>query len=184
MPGVDLRRTLVVGHSEGGQVAATVASNNDFVTDVACLAAGAGTQLYDSLLAARIGNRPAFGATPAEQTAGLLAKWRDIQQHATDPNRMWVGHSYPYWASFMPGAVVEELVRAKARAFVALGSLETNAHADIDLVNGTLLAWGRDITALVIEGANHGFQFPAEPKRDGWREILERVGEWFAPRAR
>ncbi|HMX28513.1 MAG TPA: hypothetical protein PKC13_23200, partial [Blastocatellia bacterium] len=53
LPGIDAGKTLVVGHSEGGIMAARVAAENPQVTHVASLAGGGPTQLFDLVEIAR-----------------------------------------------------------------------------------------------------------------------------------
>ena len=183
LDGVDPTRTLIVGHSEGALVAASVAARNAFVTHVACLAGGSATQLFSFLQEARLRRLESFGATPDEQVANLLKQWREIVLHAGDPNRMWLGHAYPRWATFMRRSELEELQRTKARIFIAIGSEDgVDAAASVDLLYATLLSKGQDVTAVLVPGANHGFQFAADKTRDGWTEILQRASEWFAAR--
>jgi pimeloyl-ACP methyl ester carboxylesterase len=50
LPQVDSSRTLVLGASEGGQIAARVAAHLPEVTHVAVLACGGATQLFDALI--------------------------------------------------------------------------------------------------------------------------------------
>jgi pimeloyl-ACP methyl ester carboxylesterase len=170
MEGVDRTRTLVAGHSEGALVAAGVAARNTFVTHVACLAGGGATQLFSFFQEARAGRLESLGATPDEQMARLIKQWRDIIAHRDNPNRMWLGHAYPRWATFMSTSVVEQLVRTKASIFVGMGSKDgIDPAASVDLAHASLLAVGNnDVTAVLVPGANHGFQFPDDPTRDGW----------------
>lgn len=121
LDGIDPARTLVAGHSEGAIVAAGVAAQNPFVTHVACLATNGATQLYTFLREARLGRFDSLGKTSDLQVAGLLEKWQDIRRHANDPNRLWLGHAYPRWASFMSRSVLEELPQTGAQIFIANG---------------------------------------------------------------
>ncbi len=179
LPGIDLNYTLVVGHSEGAQVGASVAASNPFVTHVACLAGAGPTQLFAFLREARLGRIQSEGVTADEQVHRVLAQWDEMLRNP-DPDKMWFGHSYAYWASFMRSSALEELPRTNARILVARGSEDDpDAVWNIDLIRATLLAHGKDVTAFVVEGANHGFQFPHDPSRDGWREIQQRVVQWF-----
>jgi dienelactone hydrolase len=179
--GIDRSRSLIVGHSEGALVAAGVAARDPLVTHVACLAGGGVTQLFSFLQEARLGRLKFLGATPDEQIAGLFKQWREIVLDANDPNRMWLGHAYPRWATFMRRSLLEELQQSKARVFIAAGSEDgANAATSVDLLHATLLSKGRDVTAVLVQGADHGFQFPADRNRDGWTEILQRVSDWFA----
>ncbi len=58
LPDVDAERTLVVGHSEGGIVAAHVAAADKQVTHVGVLAGGGPTQLFDLVELARQRRQP------------------------------------------------------------------------------------------------------------------------------
>src|SRR5262249_8734654 len=63
--GVDYSRTLAVGHSEGGIVAAHLAAVNPRVTHVALLAGGGPTQLFDLL---ELAAKPRRVGEPAEES--------------------------------------------------------------------------------------------------------------------
>ena len=112
----------------------------------------------------------------------LKERWKDIRLHPQDHNRMWLGHAYPYWATFTDVPTVTQLQNSSARVFIAQGSLDgTKPLQDLDLIDATLSAQGRNVTALLVEGANHGFQFKDQSNtgRDGWREILSKVIAWY-----
>jgi len=172
LPGFDTRRTLVVGHSEGALMAAALAARHSFVTSVACLAMGGPNQLDDFFHEARIGN-------PEMQS--LKSRWQEIQRHPTDHNRMWLGHAYPYCATFMTPSEGQLLSQTTAKVFIAKGSLDgTKPQQDLDYIEAKLLSQGRNIDSHLIEGANHGFQHPNNSSIDGWRDILSKVVDWFS----
>jgi predicted esterase len=173
LPGIDASRILVVGHSEGALMAAALAARHRFITHVACLAVGGYSQATDFMAEARQGSF---------SVQSLKERWKDIRLHPADHNRIWLGHAYPYWATFTTPSIVEQLQSSAAKVFVAQGSLDgTKPLQDLDLIDATLSAQGRNVTALLIEGANHGFQFKDQSTtgRDGWREILSKVITWY-----
>ncbi len=182
LPGIDPGRTLVAGHSEGAQVAASVAANDPFVTHVACLAGAGPTQLFAFIREARAGKLSKLygeGVSPDEQVRRVLAQWDEMRENP-DSNKMWFGHSYAYWASFMRSSTLEELPRTNARILLAEpGEDGPGDLHNLDLLQATLLAHGKNVTALLVEGANHGFQFTKDPKRDDWREIQQTIARWF-----
>ncbi len=75
---------------------------------------------------------------------------------------------------------MEELLRTKARIFIAHGTADQNvAVTGFDVLYASLLAHGREVTARRIAGADHGFGFADQPERDGWKDIFEDVRNWF-----
>jgi hypothetical protein len=54
--------------------------------------------------------------------AALRMAWQDILAHPDDPDRLFLGHAYPRWASFLASSPVEELSEVRwARVMVAQG---------------------------------------------------------------
>lgn len=171
LPGVDKRRLLVVGHSEGAQVSASVAAANEFVTHVACLAGASASQLYLSLRERR---------NDEQRLRDYWGQWRESMEHPDDPDRLRSGHSYRYWSSFLASSALEELPKTNARVFLAQGSLDgPDPEGDLDVVLATAASKGKDVTRALVVGADHGFAFPKEPQRDGWSQIQRRVLAWF-----
>jgi pimeloyl-ACP methyl ester carboxylesterase len=183
LPDVDPGRTLVVGHSEGGIVAARVAAELPKVTHVASLAGGGPTQLYDFIANSA---RPRPDDKPGDagrRTQAIYDEWAKIQKDPESTSRFWLGHPYRRWSSFLKHSVTEELLRTKARLYVAAGVRDAvipiAAH---DMLVAALRAQGRDVTAERLEGADHGFQTEDMPKNGppaGLQAILGRVLEWF-----
>jgi pimeloyl-ACP methyl ester carboxylesterase len=183
LPDVDPSRTLVMGHSEGGIVAARVAAERPQVTHVASLAGGGPTQLFDFIA---IGTRPRPNDKPgdAERRAQKVYKeWADIQKDPESVSRFWMSHPYRRWSSFLQDSVTEELLRAKARIYVAAGTRDSvipiAAH---DMLVAELRARGRDVTAERVDGADHGFQTEEMPKNGppvGLQALFGRVLKWF-----
>jgi pimeloyl-ACP methyl ester carboxylesterase len=171
LPAIDTERLLVVGHSEGAQVAASVAAANPFVTDVACLAGASASQLYLSLRARRADEK---------RLREYWQQWREQMQHPDDPDRLRSGHSFRYWTSFLASSALEELPKTKARVLLAQGSLDgPDAAGDLDVVLATIASKGQDATSALMHGANHAFQFPNAPERDGLAQMQDRVLAWF-----
>lgn len=181
--GIDRTRTILVGHSEGAEVVAAVAARNTFVTDVACLGGGSVARIYSFVRDARRGKMFGEIADPDQRVARFWEEWNTIQAHADDPDRLYHGHAYRYWTSFAGVSVLDGLSKAKGRVLIAEGSLDDDdPQFDIDLLSTVLRVGNRDVTAWLIQGANHGFQYPAAPERDGWAEIQKRVLDWaFGP---
>jgi pimeloyl-ACP methyl ester carboxylesterase len=181
LPGIDATRTLVVGHSEGGIVAARVAAELPQVTHVASLAGGGPTQLFDFVANAarpRPDDKPGYAGRRVQE---VYDAWGRIQKDPEGITQFWLGHPYRRWSSFLKHSVTEELLRAKARIYVAAGTrdavIPVAAH---DMLAAELRVQGRDVTAERLEGADHGFltdEMPRPPA--GMQAVLGRVLQWF-----
>jgi len=180
LPMADRNETLLIGHSEGGQVVSLLAAENPFVTHVAVLSTTAPTMLFAFMQRAREGRLyPHLPPDPEKQVAQLLSDIAEIYGNP-DSDEITFGHSHRYWASRWPFSPMEALTRTTARIFLARGSADgSEAIINFDLVYTNLLANSKDVTARLVEGADHGFQFADQPQRDGWKEIFEAVRDWF-----
>jgi hypothetical protein len=109
-------------------------------------------------------------------------EWANIQKDPDSISKFWLGHPYRRWSSFLKQSVTEELLRTKARIYLAQGSSDTAvsvmAH---DVLVAELQARGRDVTAERIEGADHGFHTQEMPigSPEGMRALFGRVLGWF-----
>ncbi len=181
LPGIDASRALVMGHSEGGIVAARVATELPQVTHVASLAGGGPTQLF-SLAESRGQPRP--GDQPgdaARRRQAVYDEWAKIQADPDSISRFWLGHPYRRWSSFLKTSVAAELSRTKAQVFLAQGTLDAAVPvAGHDVLVAELRAQGRDLSAERIDGADHGFRKKDEAKNstDGIHSLFARVLDW------
>ena len=181
LPFVDAARTLVPGHSEGGLVACRVAAMNAFVTHVASLAGGGPTRLFSLIELARAGDIYGdAGELPDRREARLLSDWAAVMRDPDSTAEDFLSHPYRAWTSFAKSSCMEELLRTRARVYIAQGTEDHNvAPVTFEILRAHLLAHGRDVTADRVTGADHGFSFPAEPKRDGQSELFGRIRGWF-----
>jgi dipeptidyl aminopeptidase/acylaminoacyl peptidase len=182
LPGIDATRTLVMGHSEGGIVAARVAAELPQITHVASLAGGGPTQLFD-LAETRGQPRTDDKLGDAERRVQeVYEEWAKVQKDPESISKFWMGHPYRRWTSFLKHNVAEELLRTKARVYLAQGTSDTavslKAH---DVLVAELQARGRDVTAERLKGADHGFRTPEMPKGSpaGMQARFRNVLAWF-----
>jgi pimeloyl-ACP methyl ester carboxylesterase len=181
LPFIDPARTLVLGHSEGGLVACRVAAMNPSVTHVTSLTGGGPTRLFSMVELARAGYiYGEAGNLPGQREEKLLTEWAMVMRDPDSPSKDFRGHPYRAWTSFVRSSCMEELLRTNARVYIAHGTEDHNsAPLGFEILRAHLLAHGRDVTADRVVGADHGFFFPTEPKRDGQSELFGRVRNWF-----
>jgi pimeloyl-ACP methyl ester carboxylesterase len=177
-------KLLVIGHSEGGQVACKVAQDlPGLVTHVACAAGGGPSFLADILVLAREGTY--FGEVsdkPQERVKYVLDEWKKIQQDPMSTEKHFFGFPYRYWSTFLASSPIEILPKVDAEIYIAQGTQDNAVDpASADLLYGHLLARGKRPTYDRIEGAGHSFDFSGEPTRDGWGDAHQRIVKWFLP---
>ena len=178
LPGIDARQTLIVGHSEGGIVAARVAAENEQVTHVASLAGGGPTQLFDLAELARQTAKPEERAArdPGES---VYDAWRTIEADPDSVTKFFMGHPYRRWSSFLKTSVLTELLRSHARVYLAHGTRDQAVTVSgFDVLRAELAARGRQVTVERVEGADHGFVRGPEDQ-EGIRTIFGHVMQWF-----
>ena len=180
---VDWKRTLVVGHSEGGIVAAHLAAANRLVTHVGVLSSSGPTQLFDLIeLAgqARPSDRsPSDGAARAEE---IRAGWAKVLADPDSADKFWLGHPHRRWSSFLKTSTLEGLKASRAAVFAAHGAADKAVPvASFDVLRAELTARGRDLVAVRLEGCDHGFRKPDEPPNStrGFQEVFGQAVAWF-----
>jgi pimeloyl-ACP methyl ester carboxylesterase len=155
LPWVDRSRTLVFGHSEGAVMAALLAGRDRRITD-AIVIGGSGTgQLFDFIVQAY---RPCPGGQDApcfDTLSDIDSKLKAIQAAPDSASLVW-GHAYRRWSSFFRIDPGEELLRSKARVYIAFGTADQNVPPlSEEVMVAKLLAAGRDVTVRRVPGANH-----------------------------
>src|SRR5262245_37097695 len=94
---IDPKRVLVVGHSEGGIVAARVAAEVPAVTHVAPLSCAGVSQLFSLAELARR-RAPAGRGDAAVQS--VYDEWAKILAKPESIDDFWLGHPYRRWSTF------------------------------------------------------------------------------------
>lgn len=183
LPGVDTTHLLVVGHSEGGLVAARVAARLPQVTHVALLAGGGPTQLFDLLQLARAGTFFAeVSPDSAARVAYVLAQWDSIRADPESATRDFFGHPFRRWASFLRDSPIAALRATNAAVFMAQGEADQAVTREsFEALRAELIVAGRQPEVRLVAGADHSFaiQRPGSTPRDGWAEVLTDVVRWF-----
>jgi pimeloyl-ACP methyl ester carboxylesterase len=182
LPGIDKKRTLVVGHSEGGLVAAAVAAMEPQVTHVAVLAGGGPSQLFDI---AELRAKPLPTDKPGDAARRREVVYAEHGKILKDPDsiaRFWLGHPYRRWSTFLSHSVTAELLRTKAALYLVQGTADSAVSiTGFDVLIAELRGRGRDFIFERIEGADHGFRTPEMPAGSpaGMQAVLGRVLTWL-----
>lgn len=177
---VDASKVLLLGHSEGGQVACGVAAINPSVTHVAVMAGGGPTQLHDLIQLARKGALYDPAMPPQERVDVLLSDWKKVLAEPKATNKFILGHTHLRWSSFLASSPIESLLKTKAKVFIAQGTADTNSLPEsADVLYAEMLARGRDVTYERIEGADHAFVKEGDTTGSGWSETNGKAIRWF-----
>lgn len=187
-PGVDADRVLVLGHSEGADMAAHVAAADpELVSHIALLAGAGVTQLFDMM---HLAADQAPQSTEEERNAqveSIIATWRDIAADPDSTSKMAWGHPYRRWSSFMATSSAESLERVATTVpmFLAQGTADRSSPvASFDAAVARVLVAGGDPVIRRIPGVDHGFaEVDAEGRSaggiDGLAAIMGEAVEWF-----
>ncbi|MFL5329811.1 MAG: alpha/beta fold hydrolase [Gemmataceae bacterium] len=169
LEGIDWTRTLVVGHSEGGIVAAHIAAANTLVTHVAVLSSGGPSQLFDLM--------------QTKSADEIRDGWAQVQSDPDNAEKLWLGHPHRRWSSFATTSTLDGLLAGRAAIFAAYGTSDKVVPPiSFDLLCAELTARGRDFVPLRMEGADHGFRKPGDSLGDpaGFRDVFTRMAAWFS----
>lgn len=183
MPDIAAAPVLVGGHSEGADVACRVAALEPRVTHVATLGGAGASQLFDLL---HLALQPRPGDTPGDAEARrqqVLEEWDAVLADPTSTAKFWLGHPYRRWSSFLAGNRLEDLLRTRARVFIAHGTADTSVPVtSSDWLFAELRARGREVRYDRLEGADHGLRRPDEPTDPqtpaGLELVLASVLDW------
>ena len=182
-PSVDPNQVLLVGHSEGADVAALVAGRDERVTHAAILSGGGPPQFFDFFLMRRAALEES-GAAPETIAAAMRTLEDEVRRIVADPENesaMYLGHAYKRWSSFATRGSADALVGARARLFLAHGSADESVPIEsFDYLVTRLLCAGRtDVTIRRYPGRDHSFiPVGAEPGHEGFLEVFDAILEW------
>jgi predicted esterase len=173
---INKSRIMIVGHSEGGLVAAKVAAS--LQTSHFTILSGEGpSQLYSLY---KLAQDSTFFYTPGSPTAPLDSMrdtWIAILSDPKSTTKKFWGLSYKRWNSFLQTSVTDQLSAYEGKIKVIQGTDDKNVYPESATVLYTsLLSKGRRVQLNMIAGADHSFKANG---KDLWDEVLADVVEWF-----
>lgn len=185
---VDKKYIIVMGYSEGSQVAPAVAVLNKKVTHVVCFVGNALNQLYDFIINARLdADRNKITAGQGQQIIDSL--YNQYQQIYTNPkavNKKWFGATYLKWSSFSESTPLENMLKLNIPILYVGGGKDNNQTIiDMDYARLEFLRKGKtNLTYKVYPNSNHGFQETVlkdgkEVKTDRSDEVHNFAFDWI-----
>jgi pimeloyl-ACP methyl ester carboxylesterase len=174
-PWVDKTRTLVLGMSEGAVMADLLAGRDSRVTDVISIGGSGTTQLFDMIA---LDYRQCFDVPVC--LADTESKARAIAADPSSATAFAWGHPYKRWSSFFRVDPADELLRSKARVYLAFGTRDASVPPlSGEIIAAKLLATGRDVTVRRVPDAGHDL---VRSESSDWDELdheLRAALVWF-----
>jgi pimeloyl-ACP methyl ester carboxylesterase len=185
---VDLKHVIVMGYSEGSQVAPAAAVLNKKITHVVCFVGNALNQLYDFIIDARLdAYRNKITAEQGQQIVDSL--YNVYQKIYTDPaatERKWFGATFLKWSSFSQTTPLENMLKLKIPILYIAGGKDNNQTIiDMDYAKLEFLRKGKtNLTYKIYPNSNHGFQETVikdgkEVKVDRSDEVNQFAFDWI-----
>jgi predicted esterase len=178
-PEFDKSRLLVIGHSDGGQVATHLARSNSAVTHVASLAGGGPTQLFDMAYNASGGEQQKQDTS--QQVEKVYQTWEKIKADPHSITKTAWGHPFNRWSSFLASSSMDDLMHCKTKAYLVHGTADLSVPvSSFDVMRAELSTHGRDAIYERIDGANHGMTIgTGRDKKEELPNILARIIDWY-----
>lgn len=178
LPQADNRRTLVFGHSEGAVMAALLAGRDPTITDVVAVGMTGDNQLFDMVTLAY--RKPGSTAIRLQAVEDAYATARDILADPDSATELAWGHPYKRWSSFFRYSVVEELLRSKARLYIAAGTEDGSVPIlSSEFAIQRLVLAGRDVTVRRVADADHVLMTAEDQSWAGLDAEYARARAWF-----
>jgi dienelactone hydrolase len=174
-PWVDHRRMLVLGVSEGAVMASLLAGRDTRITDVIAVSGSGTGQLFDFIAQAYA---RCFDRTPCIDD--IERQVRAINAKPDSSTDFAWGHPFKRWSSFFRVDPGEELLRSRARVYLAFGTADASVPPlSPEVAAAKLLAAGRDVTVRRVANADHALSPPGNADL-GALDAAYRAGlAWF-----
>lgn len=159
----DRSKIVVIGHSQGGQVAPKVAVINKKVTHVVLLNTNSLNHLYDFVLQERLAafkGEQSFVQTQ-HHVDSLFADYKRIFNDPGNKTKMWYDETYFRWASFSEETPLENMLKLKIPIYVLAGGKDVwgSFIMNTDYVQIEFLRYRKtNLTYKVYPNSNHFLQ--------------------------
>lgn len=176
---VNKNKIVVMGYSEGSQVAPRVAVLNKKVTDVVCIVGNALNQLFDFIIETRLDvAKNKISADEGQKIVDSL--YDDYEKIYADPlstKKTWYGETNLKWSSFTKTTPLENMLKLKIPILYIAGGKDNNQTIiGMDYAKLEFMRQGKkNLTYKVYPNSNHYFQ--DEDIKDGKTVKVDRIDE-------
>jgi len=181
---IDSKKIMIVGHSEGGLVAAKVANDSKgLISNVAILAGEGPSQLYSLNKLAEAGELFYTENPDKEKRLDSLNRaWQQIQSNPNATNKKFWGLTFLRWSTFLKTSVIDQLASYDGKIMIVQGKNDKNVFPEsANILYTSLLSKGKQPQLEMISGADHSFNFDDNKNRNGWDEVSKKCIAWFLP---
>ncbi len=181
---IDSSLVLVVGHSEGADVAPWVAAGNEHVTHVAGLAPGGISQMLDFVLFAR--KQVEAGIISKEEGDKQVREYKDAYRSIfADPlntEKKWQGETYLRWSSFFRPAM-EAWCQVKVPVYLGYCRDDKNTPVECgEAIELEFIRLGKKNLTSKLWLTDHYFQVVPQDEQadfeDRRLDVLREIREW------
>jgi pimeloyl-ACP methyl ester carboxylesterase len=177
--GIRRDTTLLVGHSEGGIVAASVSARLKRITHVALFGSSGPTQLFDLLENERVGE-PCRPCSYPNRTTTIRDQLQDVQRRPGSVKRFAWGHPYRRWSSFLGTSVLDELLRSSAKVRIVHGMRDSVVPVSAaKMLYAELLRRGRHVVVDFRVAAAHNLASKTEGAPKAMLDAFGSTLKWF-----
>jgi pimeloyl-ACP methyl ester carboxylesterase len=152
-------KIIVVGHSEGTDVAAGLTARSKDVNMLGFMSGGGPTQVFDFLVMSRKRLHGKDGELIEEKIGDLLSQLEDVFADPQSNKKMLFGHPYSRWSSYFRHAAIDSLVRIDVPIFLSHGSKDESVPIEsADFIAAEFLRRGKkNLTYRRYSGLDHSY---------------------------
>lgn len=185
---IDTSRIVVLGFSEGAQVAPKLAKENDNITHLLLFGGNGLNQLLDPIINARLkATRGQISEIDAQKEIdSLFIEYKRLYDEPNNTKKQWWGHTYKRWSSFTETDPYKYLLELNIPIYIANGSLDENSVLSADYIQLEFIKNKKEnLTYKTYPNCDHQFneiitengQFvEAKPKLD---IVMKSAFEWL-----
>ena len=133
---VDTSKVVVIGFSEGAQVAPSLARKNKYISHLILFGGNGLNQFIDPIINARMkATRGEISEIDAQKEVdSLFLEYQKIYTDPTNTEKEWWGHTYKRWSSFTERDPYKDLLELDIPIYMANGSLDENSVISADYI--------------------------------------------------